>query len=83
MTKKRYWTDYPILSLGDLYGKKAPVRECTLISYDGDKYCFVSVGGVTELIKAGYIYQERGRYDEVPPITRRQLKRLPAVDYEL
>ena len=78
---KRYWTDYPILELGDEAGKEAPVRECVLISYDGDKYCFVRVGEVTELIKAGYIYQEKGRYGEVPVITRLQLRRLPAADY--
>lgn len=78
---KRYWTDYPIIELGDDAGKEAPVRECELISYDGDKYCFVRVGGVSEAIKAGYIYQERGRYGEVPAITRRQLRKLMPGDF--
>ena len=70
------WTDYPFAHLQDEAGKKAPVREIEVLSYDGDKYCMVRVCGHEDEIKAGYIYQREGRYGEVPPITRRQLAML-------
>ena len=39
------WTDYPFEYLQDEAGKKAPVREVEVLSYDGDKYCRVRVCG--------------------------------------
>lgn len=50
------YTDYPIIELGDIPNKKAPIRECNPIDYDGDKYATVEVEGVTVSFKAGYIY---------------------------
>lgn len=73
----KFWTDYPVVELGDTEGQIAPVRECDVIAYDGDKYCTVIVGGVTTSFKAGYIYTRPGRCGEVPPITRRVLSQLP------
>ena len=70
------WTDYPFELLGDTAGKEAPVREIEVLSYDGDKYCRIKVCGAEDEIKSGYIYQHSGRYGQVPPITRRQLKML-------
>ena len=73
----RAWTDYPILALGDRPMEEAPVREVKVISYDGDKYCRVSVEGVEESIKAGYLYQLPGRLNNQPPpikLTREQLR---------
>jgi hypothetical protein len=67
------WTDYPFERLGDKPNEMAPVREITVKSYDGDKYCRVKVGRVSEEVKAGYIYQQAGRLGEVPPITKAQL----------
>lgn len=67
------WTDYPIVELGDIVGEPAPVRECNVLSWDGDKYCDVEVAGVRTQFKAGYIYQREGRYGEVPRISNRQL----------
>ena len=70
------WTDYPFAQMQDEAGKKAPVREIEVLSYDGDKYCRVRVCGHEDEIKAGYIYQSEGRYGEVAQISREQLKKL-------
>lgn len=67
------WTDYPFTWLGDMAGKEAPVREIEVLSYDDDKYCRIEVCGGEDEIKAGYVYQRKGRYGEVPAITREQL----------
>lgn len=69
-----FYTDYPILELGDEPHKPAPVRECTILRYDGDKYCDVVVEGIKTNFKAGYIYTKRGRYAEVPSISYKELK---------
>lgn len=71
------WTDYPITELGDTEGQKAPVRECEVISYDGDKYCDVIVGGILTSFKCGYLYSAEGRFGEVPRVTYASLARLP------
>lgn len=70
------WTDYPFIFLGDTAGRKAPVREIDVLSYDGDKYCRIRVCGMTGEIKAGYIYQSKGRLGEVPALTQEQLETL-------
>jgi hypothetical protein len=70
------FTDYPILELGDRAFVEAPVRACEILSYDGDKYCKISVGGVETTIKAGYLYEKSGRYGEVPRIRLNQLERM-------
>ena len=62
------FTDYPILELGDKPNKIAPVRECEVLSHDGDKYCKIKVEGCFEEVKSGYLYSERGRAGEVPCI---------------
>lgn len=71
------WTDYPINELGDQAGVDAPVRECTIIAYDKDKYCRVRVGGIETEIKAGYLYQRPGRCIEAPPVRLQDLLHLP------
>jgi hypothetical protein len=68
------WTDYPFISLGDESGKKAPIRQIDVLSYDGNKYCRVVVEGVEEEIKSGYIYTESGRLGEVPVFGARGLE---------
>jgi hypothetical protein len=71
------WTDYPITALGDDEGKRAPVRECEVLRYDGDKYADVLVGGVETSFKAGYLYSKPGRCGEVPTIPFDALDLLP------
>jgi hypothetical protein len=73
------WTDYPIVELGDREGFPAPVRECNVLSWDGDKYCDVIVDGVNTQFKCAYIYQIAGRHGEVPRISSRQLALLREV----
>ena len=70
------YTDYSITELGDTEGRLAPIREVTVFSYDGNKYCSVEVEGVRKQIKAGYIYMAPGRVTETPSLTRRQLIQL-------
>lgn len=72
----KQWTDYPFESLGDIAGKRAPIRPIQVLSFDGNKYCKVLVEGVVEWIKCGYIYQRAGRCGEVPTIKTRALKKL-------
>lgn len=55
------YTDYPFTELGDIAREQAPIRQCTVISYDGDKYCKIVVGKLITEVKAGYLYKEPGR----------------------
>ncbi len=61
------WTDYPFIELGDESGKKAPIREVEVISYDGDKYCEIEVEGVRTEVKSGYLYPVPRRYEYKAP----------------
>jgi hypothetical protein len=54
------YTDYPIIELGDKPWQKAPMRECRVLGYDGNKYCRVVVEGVELEIKSGYVYEGKG-----------------------
>ena len=58
------YTDYPILELGDISGEEAPIREVTIVYYDGDKRCRVIIEGVEEEIKTGYLYKAPVRAEE-------------------
>lgn len=60
-----YWTDYPIVELGDVPHQRAPIRKVIVWGFDGDKYCKVKVGGVRKEIKAGYIYTKPRRFELV------------------
>lgn len=74
------YTDYPITELGDIAGKKAPIRRCVVVGWDGDKYCNVVIGSslIEKEIKAGYLYIEAGRCTEVPVIDTSKLPILNA-----
>jgi hypothetical protein len=73
---KQLFTDYPIIELGDEEFIEAPIRECQLLSYDGDKYCYVTVQGVKKEIKRYYIYLQKGRCGEVDCISVDEIKNL-------
>lgn len=64
------FTDYPIVELGDIANEKAPIRECAVVGWDGDKYCTVVVGSMLmeKQIKAGYLYTSAGRQGLVETI---------------
>lgn len=70
------WTDYPVVELGDHGGVKAPVRECLILSYDGNKYCQVMVGGAEAHIKHCYLYSRPGRCGDVSVVSVRKLESL-------
>ena len=57
------YTDYPIPELGDKFYTKAPMRECYVLSYDGEIYCEVIVDGRKEVIKSSKIYATPSRSD--------------------
>lgn len=73
--RKVFYTDYPIVELGDWDAIGAPIRSLCIIAYDGDKYCLVSLStdsrSLETEIKAGYIYYTRGRFGEVESISER------------
>lgn len=69
------WTDYPIEELGDEAGKEAPIRECTLLRFDGNKYADVLVEGVKANFKAGYLYPKPQRCGDGPALTLATLYR--------
>lgn len=71
-----YWTDYPFVELGDTPGQEAPIRQCNVLAYDGDKYCDIVVHGVKTSIKSGYIYTAPGRCGEAPKIPKAELEKL-------
>lgn len=67
------YTDYPFTALGDIPYQEAPIREVSIISYDGDKYAEISVEGVKQWVKLGYLYTERGRCGEVSCVTHNMI----------
>lgn len=64
------YTDYPIISFGDQEGEIAPIRKCTILTWDRNKYCDVLVyqldsdgdmrGHVTNF-KQFYVYKNEAR----------------------
>lgn len=66
-TQNRFWTDYPMVELGDEPGRPAPQRAVYLLAYDSDKYVKVLIDGqmITQF-KRSYLYMNH--YD-------------PAIDY--
>lgn len=62
------WTDYPFTELGDIAHQQAPIREVRVISYDGNKYCRIVVGGLESEVKLGYLYKKPGRCGEAPKL---------------
>lgn len=70
------WTDYQFQWLENKAGEISTVREIEVISYEGEEYCKIKVGGKFDTIRCNFIYQKPGRFGEVPQITRRQLMML-------
>lgn len=77
---KKLFTDYPITELGDEEFKEAPIRECELLFYDDNKYCYVKVGGIEKEIKRAYIYTKSGRCGEVDCISIDEINKLIEVN---
>ena len=73
---KQLFTDHPISELGDKEFEEAPIRECELISYDDNKYCYVKVEGIEKEIKRCYIYPQKGRYGDVDCVSIEEIKEL-------
>ncbi len=73
---KQLFTDYPITELGDEEFKESPIRECELLSYDDNKYCYVKVEGIEKEIKRCYIYPQKGRFGEIDCVSIDEIKEL-------
>lgn len=72
------WTDYPLISLGDVSGQRAPIRRVTVVHYDQNKYATVMTAeGNMETFKWGYLYRSPGRRSEGGrSLNRRKLERM-------
>ena len=73
---KQLFTDHPITELGDKEFVEAPIRECELLSFDDNKYCYVKVEGIEKEIKRCYIYPQKGRYGDVDCVSIEEIKEL-------
>lgn len=67
------YTDYPLIGLGDVEYKEAPIREVEFVSYDGDKYVTVLYDGIEYEFKSGYLYKTPGRGDDGECFTFKEL----------
>ena len=66
------YTDYPIFGL-DIPHQRAPIRRVRVLSYDGNKYCWVKWHGFLFEVKYGYIFDKPGRAGQVPCWGHKQL----------
>jgi hypothetical protein len=73
---KQLFTDHPITELGDKEFVEAPIRECELLSFDDNKYCYVKVEGIEKEIKRCYIYPQKGRCGDVDCVSIEEIKEL-------
>ena len=80
------FTDYPIPTYGDVKGKEAPIRKCTILTWDRNKYCDVLVyqvdkdgdlRGTVVNFKRFYLYKNEARLDGGIPFTDEEIKTLP------
>ena len=80
------FTDYPIECYGDVAGEKAPIRKCTILTYDRNKYCDVLVyqvdkdgdlRGTVVNFKLFYLYKNEASYDDGILFTYEELETLP------
>lgn len=80
------FTDYPFPSCGDTAGQTVPIRKCTILTYDRNKYCDILVyfvdsdgdaRGYVDSIKAGYLYKNEARIDDGVTFSDDELKALP------
>ena len=71
----KVFTDYPIVELGDIENKIAPIRKVELISYDGDKYAYVIAEGYIVSFKACYLYTAPVRCGKGKRLPKRILKK--------
>ena len=80
----KLYTDYPIIELGDKPHVEAPIRECGVVAYDGDKYVHIEVEGCKELIevKTFYVYNKEGRCGDVENISGEDIDEL-ILEYKL
>ena len=80
------FTDYPFPSCGDIAGQPAPIRKCTILTWDCNKYCDILVyfvdsdgdaRGYVDSIKSRYIYKNEARNDDGVTFSDDELKALP------
>jgi hypothetical protein len=79
------WTDYPILHMGDIAGKEAPVREVEPLYFDRNKYVIVRVVETGKLVefKGGYLYTKPGRCGDVPQYPVGRLPKYPKDTWQM
>lgn len=79
------YTDYPVPAYGDEPNQQAPIRKCTILTWDRNKYCDVLVYSVDQdgdlrgtvvNFKQFYLYKNEARYDDGIQFTDEELKTL-------
>ena len=79
------YTDYPFEELGDTAGQIAPIRKCTILTWDRNKYCDILVyfvdkdgdlRGHINNIKQFYLYKNEARIDDGEQFSDDELKTL-------
>ena len=79
------YTDYPFEKLNDTVGEEAPIRKCTILTWDRNKYCDVLVyfvdgdgdlRGHINNIKQFYLYKNEARIDDGEQFGDDELKTL-------
>lgn len=73
------FTDYPITELGDHPNQEAPIRECYITGYDGNKHIEIVVDGVIKKVKARHIFDQRGRVGDMPSILKTKPEEIQAL----
>jgi hypothetical protein len=80
------FTDYPFESCGDTAGQTAPIRKCTILTWDRNKYCDILVyfvdsdgdaRGYVDSIKQFYLYKNEAMIDDGIQFNDDELEALP------
>ena len=63
----RAWTDSVVSELGDAPDKAAPIREATILGYDGRKHAVALVAGKVMKIDIRHLYVRQAPPEKAPP----------------
>ena len=66
--KLRAWTDAVVPELGDVQNRAAPVREATIVAYDGGEQATAIVEGKVVRIDVRFLYMRQGAVEKAPAV---------------
>jgi hypothetical protein len=73
----RAWTDSTIPELGDAPGRAAPIREVTILGYDGRDNAIAVAAGKTVRIDVRYLYVRSPESKKTPAVSAKPSPRRP------